>query len=261
MNPNRFDSFMKRFDRGAIERFIMRGVGKLTPVVNFKYTNNIKFTQYSSALTFGLFCGAQALALTVNDKIPKDTKKFLIPREITEGVLKIGIFLFITHLFKVGGYKLVDKGLFVPKWLKNYDAKLTADKAKTIIKDIKENKYIVDIKNNILKPAAGHVQNEDNINAKSALNTFRESIGMITNLMGMTVGLSLVVPPIRNKVASMFKMHSSTQKNDITKTPVNNTVNVNPLGKKVYNPVDKTRANFGYGSTSLFTYPTNIMKI
>lgn len=163
-----------------IKNFVM-------PIAGYKYAKNDNYVRFTSAFNFGLLCGVQVLALNVNSSIPDDVKKFLIPREITEGVMKVATFLAIATGFSKIGRSLVKNGLFLPKGITIPEGK----KAKEIVKNILANK--------------DHPCHQK-------LKEFEEGMANITNILGSVLGLSVVVPLVRNKIAAHFYNESKSKK-------------------------------------------------
>lgn len=82
--------------------------------------DNAKFLFLSAAAGWVLASAAQTMGIVVNKNIEKDEKKFLIPQEIMDGTVNIGLYALITaplisatdKLIEAGkvGFKGVEKG-------------------------------------------------------------------------------------------------------------------------------------------------------
>lgn len=172
------------------------------PVAGYKYHKNDNYVRFTSAFNFGLLCAVQVVALKVNSAIPDDVKGFLIPREITEGVMKVTTFLAIATGFAKAGRLLVKKGVILPKGI--------------VPKDMSIKKAAAEV---------GKISGNKDHPCHKKLKEFEEGMANITNILGSIVGLSVVVPCVRNKIAAHFYNESKVQ----AKKP--DTQPKKPLGK------------------------------
>jgi hypothetical protein len=169
----------------------------ITPAALYKCHNNDNYIRMTAAFNFGLLCAAQSVLLSINPEIPEKVKKFLVPSEIIEGIIKISVFLFVaTGFSKIGKNILVGKGIFLPEGIcpKGTPVK----EAAIIVKNILANK--------------GHHRYKE-------LKAFQDGMGNITNIVGSIVGLSIAVPPIRNKIATAWKDKMMTKAEQEVQSP------------------------------------------
>lgn len=228
------------------------------PVNNFlgwmascKYNNNDNFLRCANAFSFSLLCGLQAVAIKINNQVPDDSKKFMIPQELIEGVIKISVFLLMASGFGVIGKGLVKSGLILPKELiKKYDlssVKKAGDFAKIVLNEVpKKTEDARNFASFCEKTATqfGH-PNAESLRKETGelLKTFHSGMGTATNILGMIVGLSIVAPPIRNWVAKEFQhkmKENELLKKELTKNPAASSFNILENSSNVLHPLVAT---------------------
>lgn len=206
------------------------------PVKNFlgwmassKYINNDNFLRCTGAFSFSLLCGLQAVAIKVNNQVPEDSKKFMIPQELIEGVMKISVFMVMASGFGVIGKKLVESGMILPKSLIDEYSLTSTQKAGDFVKavlnlapknedPVKFEKFCGNIAKSVGTPDIQFLRGK----AGESLKHFYGGMGTATNILGMIVGLSIVAPPVRNAVAQIFQREMKKQdqvKKSLTGTP------------------------------------------
>lgn len=228
------------------------------PVNNFlgwmascKYNNNDNFLRCANAFSFSLLCGLQAVAIKINNQVPDDSKKFMIPQELIEGAIKISVFLLMASGFGVIGKSLVKSGLILPKELiKKYDlssVKKAGDFAKTVLNEVPKKpedartfaKFCEDTATQFNHPNAESLRKETG----ELLKTFHSGMGTATNILGMIVGLSIVAPPIRNWVAKEFQhkmKENELLKKELTKNPASSSLDILENSSNVVHPLVAT---------------------
>ncbi len=130
------------------------------------------FLSHSMALTLGVSSIAETIAICINDKIPKDEKKFLIPQELAEGIITFSLFLAFTGPFKAIFEKAVAKGKILPKSCANY----SLEKIKTELKK-----------------------------DESELKKFQTGVAMLGSLFATLISAGAVIPITRNFAASKIR--------------------------------------------------------
>ncbi len=73
--------------------------------------DNAKFLFLTAAIGWFLASAAQTFGIVVNKKIDKEDKNFLIPQEICDGLVNIGLYTVITAPLIKQTEKLIDKGI------------------------------------------------------------------------------------------------------------------------------------------------------
>lgn len=94
-------------------------------IANYVYKNFTNdpghFLLVSGAIGWAASCVNQTVAIMINDKIPKEQKYFLIPQEITDGIVNTLLYIAITKSFNIFGKKFVESGRIaspkIRKWL------------------------------------------------------------------------------------------------------------------------------------------------
>ncbi len=79
-------------------------------IANFA-NDNAKFLFITAAIGWFLASAAQTFGIIVNKDIDKKDKKFLIPQEILDGAVNIGLYALITAPLIKNTEKLIDKGI------------------------------------------------------------------------------------------------------------------------------------------------------
>lgn len=87
----------------------MSNLGKKI-VANFA-VDNARFLFLTAAIGWFLASAAQTFGIVVNKNIDKEDKNFLIPQEIFDGLINIGLYALITAPLIKQTEKLVDKGV------------------------------------------------------------------------------------------------------------------------------------------------------
>lgn len=199
---------IKQTSANMLNTVKQNSVKGLVNLANEKITNQAAYSRSTGAFNFGLLCATQSVYMMANKNIPDNSKKFLVSSEIFEGIMKISMFLLVANMFGKAGVSLVNKGVIVPKCVSEKLPNLTMKKAANIIKTIEKDKTSKDFKE---------------------LTSFKKGMEVLSNVAGMIVGLSVVVPFARNNMAKSFR-EKFLNKN--TKAPDNQT-NGQKLSKNV----------------------------
>src|SRR5574344_1491024 len=96
----------------------------LKPFCNWVYNRYAgeqgKMLVHTGVIGWMLSAAAQVCAIVVNDKIPKDQKKFLIPQELADAAINIVSFYAVTTSVKNLATKLVSTGKIAPKAVRTF---------------------------------------------------------------------------------------------------------------------------------------------
>ncbi len=142
--------------------------------------------------TVGWFLSAlaQLTAVTINNKIPKEQKKFLIPQESFDAAINIASFYLITRKFTKVGENLVKSGKLITPAIKNFINSEAVSKLGSKGFDITSDKLVNFTKNPKL-------QNE--------YYKLADGVSFISSVVGAIISCNLVTPFLRNKAASYFQ--------------------------------------------------------
>jgi hypothetical protein len=81
-----------------------------------RYKDNYSgFLKITGAFAGATTCAVQLAAILINDKIPKKEKAFLVPQELTDGIINVSSFWLLTSL----GQWVATKAHFIPNDLRN----------------------------------------------------------------------------------------------------------------------------------------------
>lgn len=160
--------------------------------------------------TFGwiLSSFAQITAVAINNKIPKEQKKFLIPQEIADAAVNIASFIVLTKSFTKFGERLVKSGKLATPKIREFISKYNLDsKVGTKQLDITKLPQIED------EMSPKH----DKDFSKAFYNLF-DGVSFIFSTIGSIISCNIVTPYARNYLGA------KSQKNSIAKDKLNNPV-------------------------------------
>ena len=140
----------------------------------------------TGSIGWGLSCLAYTGAILFNKGIPSDQKKFLVPQEITDGVINVSLFWIFTNQFNKKAKAFVDEGKVLPKDLKERVLEIREKHGKdlpleTFEKHLKES---------------GHI---------GKFKEFQRSFPALVSITGSVIAANIVTPIVRNFVASKFQ--------------------------------------------------------
>ena len=166
----------------------------------------------TSLTGMGLSTLAQTCAIIFNKKYTDKQKAFMIPQELTEGIINIGSMLLITKptqrfvrkLVKTGKIAtkktleyMEENGLSDKRGAKNFDIRICIQEKLAKINKSEEFKVIPDeVKDSIL---ARHIDVLD------SYNVYADSISAITTTAGSALSIAILAPLIRNSVAAKYQ--------------------------------------------------------
>ena len=169
-------------------------------IANFAYEKFTKnpgeFLLISGMIGWAASCFNQTMAIIFNEKIPKEQKYFLIPQEITDGIVNVCLFAVFTRSCTRLGEKLVETGKLLTPKLK-----------KTLVEDFKVGDKIGNIKFNIkelkqMDDSLPEAAKETSEKFRTEFNQFHKGISFAFSTMGSVISYDLVTPFVRNKIAS-----------------------------------------------------------
>lgn len=187
-----------------------------------KFLHNDNYLRLTGAFSFGMFSGLQALSISKNKNVPDDTKKFMVAQELTESLMKIAVFLVCAKGFGFIGESLVKSGRVLPKEIIEKYSLNTVKEAGKFAKGVLENLP------KSTKETVNVINKTVNFEDAKILKNFHDGLATVTNIVGMITGLSIIVPPCRNFIASQFKTKSTHAEKPAPATRLNITENSAP---------------------------------
>lgn len=176
----------------------------LKRVANFVYEKFANkpgdFLLISGTIGWAASCVNQTVAIMINDKIPKEQKYFLIPQEITDGIVNTLLYIGFTRTFTRFGEKFVESG----KWANSeIRAKL---KLHGLDKRIGEDKFNL-LEQPQLKPF------DPKFDPKFSKEYYKlaDGISFAFSTLGAVISCDFVTPFVRNKIAS-YRQKQSLEK-------------------------------------------------
>lgn len=200
-----------------------------------KYSENPgKLMVFAGTMGWALSCLAQLGAVVFNDKLTSKDKKFLIPQEIADGVLNVGLFFVITQGLYAKVDKMVNSGKIMFSEMKKPLEKELAKRKMTLSQALKEN--------------GGKISNilTDKI-AKDNFIKLKGGMALSAALLGSIVSCNVITPLIRNFVASKWqkKLTTSEPKTDLHPTQ--------PLALALNQPLKQNKTNTSFGYNKLYS--------
>ena len=147
---------------------------------------------------------AQIFAIAINKNIDKKEKKFLIPQEIADGAVNVGLYYTITQSIKSLGDSLVETGGLIKKD--------TADFLSSVKDSSMSLKEFIKDKGNITTILA-ELKSTEKIDSKTAVNAaesfarWKNGIGTIFTIAASVLACNVITPYCRNRIASVFQQH------------------------------------------------------
>ena len=148
-----------------------------------------KMLLHTGAFGWILSSLAQVTGVIINDKIPTEQKKFLIPQEIADGAINILSFYTITLGATKLGQKLVTSGKLITKPVANFVAKnieATGNK-------IKLGGFATNIEDLFSK---------EDVDIKKAYYGFKTGIKVIASTLGAVASSNFLTPYVRNHLGA-----------------------------------------------------------
>lgn len=139
---------------------------------------------------------AQVAAIMVNNKIPEDQKKFLIPQEIADGVVNVASFLILTESCTKLGKYLVNSGKLITPEISKF---LERPEIKSEIAKKGKDFRIGSLPQ--LKELGGKF--DEKFSPK--YNEFATGITFIASTIGSIISCNLITPYLRNKIGAHFQ--------------------------------------------------------
>lgn len=139
-----------------------------------------KMLVHAGLITWVTSSLAQIVAVAMNDKIPPEQKKFIIPQEIADGVLNVAAFYLVTNTAKNVAVRLVSSGKWSTKGIRDF-----------VQKHAPETK-MGDLSTNL------SVKFKENEEFHNCYDKFKGGMEMIAAVSGSVIASNVVTPVIRN---------------------------------------------------------------
>ncbi len=152
--------------------------------------NRADFLKITGVTGLILSCLAQTCAIIFNPKIDKKEKSFLIPQELSDGVLNSTIFWFFTSKASEFCKKLVINKKIIPAKFEN------------ILKNYKTGGgNIVESEKHFLN----FLEQNGGLSAKKTGLTLLGGAGLIGMICGSILSVNIITPLIRNRIATKIQ--------------------------------------------------------
>ena len=163
-----------------------------------KYSENPgKLMVFAGTMGWALSCLSQLGAVVFNEKLTAKDKKFLIPQEIADGVLNVGLFFVITQGLYAKVDKMVNSGKIMFAEIKKPLEKELAKRKMSLSQALAENNDKI---SNILTDKV----------AKDNFVKLKGGTALAAALAGSVVSCNIITPLVRNFIASKWQQKLAT---------------------------------------------------
>lgn len=210
-----------------------------------RFTKNVgSFLLWVGITGWVISCINQTVAILINDKIPTKQKKFLIPQEISDGIVNTVLFAAFTRSFTKVGEKMVQSGRLATKELRDiYKTKL--HEGKTIESLIKTE---MEKGGKTLNISELPVMNDKSVSGfnkehnKKYFN-FADGVSFVFSTVGSIISCDFVTPFVRNKIASARQKAYLDKQKANEQEPIQPYLPVLPAHNKTGKDEDKKPVN------------------
>lgn len=154
-----------------------------------------KMLVHAGVITWITSSLSQVVAIAVNDKVPKEQKKFLIPQEIADGAINVLTFYLITNSMKNIAGKLTSTGKWSTRAIRDF---------------VKKN--APEIKMGDLSTNLG-AKFKENENFHKCYDQFKGGMDMVAATAGSVISCNLITPVIRNHIGAKQQKKSIEREN------------------------------------------------
>lgn len=162
-----------------------------------------KMLVHAGLITWTAATLSQVFAIALNNKLTSNEKKFLIPQEISDGVLNILTFYLFTNTLKNISGKLVSTGKWSTKGIRDF---------------VTKNQLTPNIKMGDLETNLGATFKE-NKEFHDCYDKFKGGVDMIAATTGSIASCNIVTPFIRNKIGANEQKQSIERDKTANLTP------------------------------------------
>lgn len=199
------------------------------------------FLLVSGMIAWGASCVNQLVAVLINKKIPKEQKYFLIPQEITDGIVNVLLFAVFTRSFTRVGERLVETGrMLTPELREELVKKNLGEKLGKADFNIKETEYMQELSS----------QFDEDFSKK--FNNFYKGASFVFSTIGSIISCDFVTPFVRNKIAAGRQKKALARDKELFELQKINTP-ILPAQNDITGPQqDKPETKLAYYSNTMF---------
>lgn len=152
-----------------------------------------EFLLIAGTIGWAASCVNQLVAILINKEIPKEQKYFLVPQEITDGIVNVILFAVCTRSFTRIGERLVETGRM-----------LTPKLRKTLVEEFKLSDRLGKTDFNIKEIPQMNEINKETFKEEfsSDFKKFFAGVSFAFSTFGSVVSCDFVTPFVRNKIAA-----------------------------------------------------------
>ena len=155
---------------------------------------------------------AQVFAIGINKNIDKKEKKFLIPQELSDGAVNVGLYYTITQGIKSLGDWLVESGSFIKKDTADFlnaintrglslkDFVKQHGSISKILNNLKTNRQLAGVDSAVLNSALAVLDK-----SSDSFSHWKNGIGTVFTICASVLACNVITPYCRNKIASGFQ--------------------------------------------------------
>jgi len=188
-----------------------------------KYSQNpAKLLVFTGTLGWALSCCAQVGAIVFNDKLSSKDRQFLIPQEIADGAVNVGLYFGITSAAQKYTEKVIESGKVMFKEMQAPLKRVLDAKNMSLAQALEKNGNKI---SNILK---GTEYAENFVKLKGGAS-------LVTALIGSIISCNILTPLIRNSIGSKWqkKLSSSNEQKPVQVGEKANLTPTQPLAVKL----------------------------
>lgn len=198
-------------------------INKISTVLYHKYKKDpAEMLIHTGTIGWTLSAAAQIGAVLINDEIPKDQKRFLIPQEIFDAGINIVTFYAFTNSCNVITKKLIKSGKLASKPIREF--------IKTKVNPELVGKFDTDLEKIIEK-----VPTSSEISGK--YKSFSDGVTMAVNLAASVVAGNILTPILRNQIGAKVQKKLIERKeakmDEVQKKQLNPVVPILPAQNKL----------------------------
>lgn len=167
-----------------------------------------KLLLYTGTIGWILSSLGQLFAITINDKIPNNQKKFLIPQEMADAAVNIASFFALTLSVTKFGEHMVKSGKLATPAIRKHLAKLGLD-SKVGNKGFDITKL----------PEMQELNPKFNKEFQGDYYKFADGISFVSSTIGSIISCNIITPILRNKFAAA-RQKEAIKRDKMDKEPI-----------------------------------------
>lgn len=199
------------------------------------YGNNPgKLLVHTGSIGWILSSLAQISAISFNNKLSRKDKDFLIPQEITDGVVNVSLFYTLTAGCKKFSDILFESGKLIVPGTKE-----------EITKALKKNNINLKTLNEFNVPISQLIKDKEVL---KKFKSTKNGAAVVASIIGSVISSNVLTPIIRNKVGAFVQKKLSEKRTNIKKTEVK-TINLDKnVKQEELNTFNKSKNNSPYSN-------------